>query len=114
MAVVAYALLDWARGEQLGSAALESLAAPGGPGPILHMSEGALERYLIEVDGAFRGRVLSYIRTAGLNEAYFKAEVTPLQVLASHYVRQSEGLEWPQALERAEREVEGDVDSERE
>lgn len=112
MVVVAYALLDWAKGEQLGSAALESLAAPGGPGPILHMSEGALERYLIEVDGAFRGRVLSYSRTAGLNEAYFKTGVTPLQVLASHYLREREGVEWLEALERAQEEVEGEVGSE--
>jgi hypothetical protein len=106
MAAVAYALLDWASREQVRSAALETLASSDGPGAILHMSEGALERYLLEIDGAFRGRVMTYSRTAGLNEAYFKPEVTPLQVLASHYLREREGLEWPEALVRAQHEVE--------
>lgn len=105
MAAVAYALLDWAEREQVRSAALETLAAPDGPGAILHMSEGVLERYLLDIDGAFRGRVLTYSRTAGLNEAYFKREVTPLQVLAAHYIRQRDGVDWPEALARAEQEV---------
>lgn len=105
MPAVAYALLDWARREDLSSAPLESLAAPGGPGPILHMSEGALERYVMDIDGAFRGRVLSYSRTAGLNEIYFKREVTPLQVLASHYLRERDDLQWAKALDRAVEEV---------
>jgi len=105
MAAVAYAILDWATREQARSAALESLAASDGPGAVLHMSEGVLERYLLEIDGAFRGRVLTYSRTAGLNEAYFKPEVAPLQVLAAHYIRERDGLEWPEALTRAEQEV---------
>lgn len=110
MAAVGYAILDWARREELSSVGLTSLAAPDGPGPILHMSEGALERYLIELDGAYRGRVLSYSRTANLNEAYFRAEVTPLQVLASHYLHEQEGLDWPEALDRAAEEVPGNDD----
>lgn len=110
MAAVGYAILDWARREELSSVGLTSLAAPDGPGPILHMSEGALERYLIELDGAYRGRVLSYSRTANLNEAYFRAEVTPLQVLTSHYLHDQEGLEWPEALDRAAEEVPGTDD----
>lgn len=109
MAAVAYALLDWARSEGLRSAPLESLAAADGPGPILHMSEGALERYVMEIDGAFRGRVLSYERTAGLNEVYLKQEVTPLQVLASHYLRERDGLEWAEALTKAAEEVGDDA-----
>lgn len=105
MAAVGYAILDWARREELSSVGLSSLAAPDGPGPILHMSEGALERYLIELDGAYRGRVLSYSRTANLNEVYFRADVTPLQVLASHYLHEQEGLDWPEALDRAAEEA---------
>lgn len=110
MAAVGYAILDWARREGLSSVGLTSLAAPDGPGPILHMSEGALERYLIEIDGAYRGRVLTYSRTANLNEAYIRAEVTPLQVLASHYLHEQEGLDWPEALDRATEEVPGTDD----
>lgn len=105
MATVAYALLDWSDREQMPSAALESLVAPGSPGRALHMSEGAMERYLIEIDGAFRSRVLSYSRTAGLNEAYFRPEVTPLQVLASHYLRARDDLSWTEALDRARAET---------
>jgi len=105
MAAVAYALLDWARREEMPSAGLESLVAPGSPGQALHMSEGVLERYLIEIDGAFRGRVLSYSRTAGLNEAYFRPEVTPLQVLTSHYIRAREDVPWTEALDRAQAET---------
>ncbi|MGQ9730509.1 MAG: DUF4007 family protein [Candidatus Zipacnadales bacterium] len=105
MAAVAYAVLDWAARQQLGSAALETLAAEEGPGPVLHMSEGTLERYLLDIDGAFRGRVLSYSRTANLNEVYFKREVTSLDVLASHYLRERQRLEWPQALAQAQEEV---------
>lgn len=111
LAAVAYAMLDWARREGMTSAALETLAGPHGPGPVLHMSEGVLERYLVEIDGAFRGRVLSYSRTAGLNEAYIKDEVTPLQVLAAHYIHTREGLAWPEALERACGEVADDEDA---
>lgn len=110
MAAVGYAILDWARREELSSVGLTSLAAPDGPGPILHMSEGALERYLIELDGAYRGRVLTYSRTANLNEAYLRAEVTPLQVLASHYLHEQEGLDWLAALDRAIEEVPGTDD----
>jgi len=106
MAAVAYALLDWAAREEMSSASLETLAGPEGPGPILHMSEGALERYLLDIHGAFRGAVLTYSRTAGLNEARFKEGITPLQVLASHYLHEQEGLSWPEALERAKEEVE--------
>ncbi len=105
MAAVAYALLDWARREEMPSAALESLVAPGSPGQALHMSEGVLERYLIEIDGAFRGRVLSYSRTAGLNEAYFRPDVTPLQVLKAHYIQAREDLPWTEALDRAQAET---------
>lgn len=105
LAAVAYAFVDWARREELSSAPLESLAASDGPGPILHMSEGALERYAMDIDGAFRGRVLSYGRTAGLNEVYFKREFTALQVLASHYVRERDDVEWTDALARAVEEV---------
>ncbi len=105
MAAVAYALLDWSHREEMPSAALESLAAHGGPGPVLHMSEGALERYLTQIDGAFRSRVLSYSRTAGLNEAYFKHDVTPLQVLVSHYIHAREDMAWTEALDRAQREM---------
>lgn len=105
MAAVAYALLDWSDREQMPSAALESLVAPGSPGRALHMSEGAMERYLIEIDGAFRSQVLSYSRTAGLNEAYFRPEVTPLQVLASHYLRARDDLSWTEALDRARAET---------
>ncbi|MGD9497427.1 MAG: DUF4007 family protein [Armatimonadota bacterium] len=105
MAAVAYALLDWSEREQMPSASLESLVAPGSPGRAFHMSEGAMERYLMEIDGAFRGRVLSYSRTAGLNEAYFKRDVTPLQVLASHYLHARDGLPWTDALDRAQAET---------
>lgn len=105
MAAVAYALLDWARREETGSAALETLAGPDGPGAVLHMSPGVLERYLVDIDGAFGGRVLSYSRTAGLSEAYFKPEVTPLQVLVSHYIQKRDGCPWPEALDRAKQEV---------
>ena len=69
------------------------------------MSEGALERYLIEIDGAYRGRVLRYSRTANLNEAYLRDDVTPLQVLVTHYLHEQEGLDWPDALHRATEEV---------
>jgi hypothetical protein len=110
MAAVGYAILDWARREKLSSVGLTSLAAPDGPGPILHMSEGVLERYLIDLDGAYRGRVLTYSRTADLNEAYFRPGVTPLQVLASHYLHEQEGLDWPEALCRAAEEVPGTDD----
>lgn len=105
MAAVAYVVLDWARREQLSSVGLTSLAAADGPGPILHMSEGALERYLIEIDGAYRGKVLSYSRTANLNEAYLRDDVTPLQVLTTHYLHEQEGLDWAEALRRAAEEV---------
>lgn len=107
MAAVAYALLDWARREETGSAALETLAGPDGPGAVLHMSPGVLERYLVDIDGAFGGRVLSYSRTAGLSEAYFKPEVTPLQVLVSHYiyVQKPDGRPWTKALDLAKQEV---------
>jgi hypothetical protein len=109
MAAVAYAVLDWARAEELRSAALESLAAADGPGPILHMSEGVLERYVMEIDSAYRGQVLRYARTAGLNEVYLEQEVTPLQVLASHYLHERDGLEWPEALAKAAEEVREDA-----
>lgn len=111
LAAVAYAVLDWARREGMSSASLETLAGPHGPGPVLHMSEGVLERYLVDIDGAFRGRALSYSRTAGLNEAYIKGEVAPLQVLAAHYIHAREGLAWPEALERACGEVADDEDA---
>jgi len=113
MAAVAYALLDWSRREELPSAALESLAAAHGPGPVLHMSAGVLERYLIDIDGAFRGRVLTYSRTAGLDEAYFKHDVTPLQVLVSHYLHVQQELAWLAALDRAQEEVGGEDEAER-
>jgi len=105
LAAVGYALTDWARRAQTSGAALASLAAPDGPGPVLHMSEGVLERYLMDIDGAYKGRVLRYSRTAGLDQAYFQAGVKPLHVLASHYINAQEGLDWPEALQRAQEEV---------
>ena len=59
----------------------------------------------MEIDGAYRGQVLRYSRTAGLDQAYFKSEVSPLQVLASHYLHVQEKLDWPAALQRAQEEV---------
>lgn len=108
MAAVAYALTDWSIRESMPSAALDSLAAAAGPGPVLHMSEGAIERYLTEIDGAFRGQVLSYSRTAGLNEGYFRQEILPLQLLLSHYMCAREGLAWTEALARAREELAGE------
>lgn len=105
MAAVAYALTDWSMRESMPSAALDSLAATAGPGPVLHMSEGAIERYLTEIDGAFRGQVLSYSRTAGLNEAYFRQDILPLQLLLSHYMCAREGLASTEALARAREEL---------
>ncbi|MCX7600304.1 MAG: DUF4007 family protein [Armatimonadetes bacterium] len=101
---VGYALADWARRRRMTSAALETLAARGGPGGALHMSAGVLERYLLEIDAAFGGQVLTYSLTAGLNETYFK-EVSPLQILAAHYLRQRGDLGWREAFQEAAREL---------
>jgi hypothetical protein len=108
MAAIAYALLDWARQEETTAAGIERLAGPGGPGPILHLSEGDLERYLMDIDASFGGRVLKYARTASLDTAYFKEEVTPLQVLAAHYMQAQQRLGWSEALECAQQEVPAD------
>lgn len=104
MAAVAYALLDWAQRNGTSGAALESLANHGGPGPILHMSDGVIERYLMDIHHSYDGRVLSYSRTAGLDQASFRADVDPLHVLASHYLHEREGLSWTAALEKAQQE----------
>jgi len=105
LAAVAYALLEWACRNDTSGAALETLASPGGPGPVLHMSEGVLERYLMDIDGAYEGRVLRYSRTAGLDQVYFQGGMDPLYVLASHYIHAQQGLDWPDALQRGTEEV---------
>lgn len=108
LAAVGYAVLDWARREGASGAALEVLAAEGGPGPVLHLGVGDLERYLMDLHSDFGGQVLTYSRTADLDQAYFRSEVTPLQVLAAHYLRERENLSWAQALDRARQEVPAD------
>lgn len=110
LGVVGYAVVDWMQRRGFRSVSLETLSAPEGVGPILHMSAGVLERYLLDLENTFRGRVLSYSRTASLNEVYLAPDITPLPLLISHYIHEQEGLPWHEALERAIQEVPLDVD----
>ncbi|MBC7287761.1 MAG: hypothetical protein H5T86_06900 [Armatimonadetes bacterium] len=105
IAAVAYALAEWAVRENIASAALETLVSVDGPGAVLHMGEGVMERYLMGIHGAFEGEVLSYSRTADLDEAYFKTDVAPLAVLAAGYLAEMESLPLRDAFERAKQEV---------
>ncbi len=110
LGVVGYAVVDWMQRRGFRSVSLETLSAPEGVGPILHMSAGVLERYLLDLENTFRGRVLSYSRTASLNEVYLAPAITPLPLLVSQYIHEQAGLPWFEALERAMQEVPADVD----
>lgn len=100
LAAVAYALLDWTQRESVTSASLETLAAPRGPGGRLHMSEGALERYLMDIAATMGHEVLWYSRTSGLNEAYFGRGAPAIAVLRAHFLQRAAEppLSWGEAL----------------
>jgi len=91
--VFAYVVANWAKDWAGSSAPLERLAEPDAPGGIFHLSLGALERLLMEVEGAFGGTVLTYSRTAGLDEVYFHFQHSPLALLECYY--RSRGAEKP-------------------
>ena len=91
--VFAYVVANWAKDCAGSSAPLERLAEPDAPGGIFHLSLGALERLLMEVEGAFGGTVLTYSRTAGLDEVYFHFQHSPLALLECYY--RSRGAEKP-------------------
>lgn len=105
IAGITYGILAWVRRHGASGASLDELLADGAPGAALQLTAGELERYLMDIHTSFAGRVLTYSRTAGLDQAYFREDVTARAVYVAHFVRRAEGLSWPDALAKALAEV---------
>ena len=108
-AAVGYALLDWAREGGVTSAPLDVVARGSEVGGRLHMSDGVLERYAMELDQTLQRQAISYSRTAGLEEIYFKPDVEPLALLRARYTSQEQGITWCSALVAARGGSAGDA-----
>ncbi len=105
LAGITYGILAWVQRHGASGASLDELLADGAPGAALQLTAGELERYLMDIHTSFAGRVLTYSRTAGLDQAYFREDVTARAVYVAHFVRRAEGLSWPDALAKALAEV---------
>jgi len=98
-AVLAYALLHWARENHRLTANLAELIQPYGPGRVFGLRLADLGNVLNRIQEAYREQILVVSRTAGLNSVGFNLQVDPLHLLETYYVEYLQGLEPYEALQ---------------
>lgn len=83
-AIVAYALLTWARQHNRQSVYFEKLMEPWGVGRILRLDRQGLDRLLVEIGDRYEKQVAWISHTAGLNSISIM-EVSPLALVSAYY-----------------------------
>lgn len=101
-AIVAYAILNWAKKRGRSTVNVkELLSSDEAPGKVFGLSARLLDNYLDEIKGRYRGKVLSVSRTAGLNSVTYDQNIKSLSLLRAYYLERLDRLEPMEALRKA-------------
>ncbi|BHH81975.1 DUF4007 family protein [Desulforhopalus sp. 52FAK] len=103
-AILAYALLDWASGQQRTSVHLEKLFESGGLGRIFRFEREVIDSLLVDIGEYYQKQVAWISHTAGLNSISIM-DITPLSLVSAYY-HELDGEEPIDALDMGKKEVE--------